>query len=93
MTLFGQYQVVARQDRKKGNHGGIIFLPKNSSALNCNAFSLAPQIDFCGAITLNVTDRTVVFNLVHLPPRIVAFKLARTRLDQYFRQFSNHFCD
>ena len=77
MTLFGQYQVVARQDRKKGNHGVVLVLQKVSSALDCNAINIAPQIGFCCPIGLNVPDRTVVFILVYVPPRNSRFEVSR----------------
>ena len=94
MTLFGQYQIVARRNRKKGNHGGVLVLQKIS--ISCNAINRAP-IDFYCAISLNVPDRTVVFILAYLPHRNIRFEVSPgalgSILQTVFGLFSNTLCD
>ena len=87
--LFGQYQVAAREYRKKGNLGEKLALQKVSPALNCNVFNLAPQIEYCCAISLSVPDCTVIFSPVYMQPRSSRPEVSATGFGQYFRQSSN----
>ena len=64
---FGQYELLSRVDRLKGQHGGVAVLRKTSSDLGTRHLNFLKN-DFGTAFVVDNSSEALVFMCVYLPP-------------------------
>ena len=69
LSLFGQYEVVFRNDRINGSHGGVTILLEYGANLSVEPLPQPSTYDICARVMVHVPDNGISLSILfYLPP-------------------------